>query len=100
MSAAGAGAASAGAVAAQQAIANAIKASGAIVRVEPAVFLDLLTRVEEPLVIECFQRVLFSNSHTYLTSYRGFVFYTKSAIPLTIPEWCEVIRANKVWTPQ
>lgn len=97
---AAAGAASAGAVAAQQAIANAIKASGAIVRIEPVVFMDLLARVEEPLVIECFQRVLFSNSHTYLMSYRGFVFYAKSSIPLSIPDWCEVIRASKVWTPQ
>ena len=44
-----AGAAGAGAAAA--AIAQAIKASGAIVRVEPADFMTILSRSHEPLVV-------------------------------------------------
>ena len=33
-------------------IANAIKASGTLVRIEPVEFSKILTRVESPLVIE------------------------------------------------
>jgi hypothetical protein len=81
------------------AIANAIKASGAIVRVEPEAFLEILTRAETPLVITNEQKVFFKVSHQYLTSYRGFVFHAKSPTPLTIPDWCEVVTAKSVWIP-
>jgi ABC-type branched-subunit amino acid transport system substrate-binding protein len=81
------------------AIANAIKASGAIVRVEPEAFLEILTRAETPLVIVNEQKVFFKVSHQYLTSYRGFVFHAKSPTPLTIPDWCEVVTAKSVWIP-
>ena len=42
------GAAAAGAAGAAAAVANAIKASGAIIRVETQDFLDILSRVKEP----------------------------------------------------
>jgi hypothetical protein len=86
-------------VAAAAAIANAIKASGAIVRVEPEAFLEILTRAETPLVITNEQKVFFKVQHQYLTSYRGFVFHAKSPTPLTIPDWCEVINAKTIWIP-
>lgn len=95
-------AATAGATAAASAaaaLANAIKASGAIVRVEPDAFLEVLARCEAPLVVACETKSFFSTSNQYLTSYRGFIFCTKSPAPLTIPDWCEVVRAKSVWVP-
>jgi hypothetical protein len=92
-------AATAGATAAAAAIANAIKASGAIVRVEPEAFLEILTRAETPLVITNEHKVFFKVQHQYLTSYRGFIFHAKSPTPLTIPDWCETIASKAVWIP-
>src|SRR5690606_17075956 len=88
-----------GASAAAAAVANAIKASGAIVRVEPDAFMEILTRSETPLVIASTSKVFFTLHHLYLTSYRGFVFHTKAATPLPIPDWCEVVNAKSVWVP-
>jgi len=96
---AGSAAGAAGAAAAAAAIANAIKASGAIVSLEPGEFLDLLTRIEAPLVVASDGKSLFSRGHQYLTAYRGFIFHAKSRTPLDIPEWCEVVRAKAIWTP-
>ena len=93
-------AATAGATAAAAAaIANAIKASGAIVRVEPEAFLEILARSETPLVVEAEYKVLFAMSYQYLTSYRGFIFYAKSSSPITIPEWCEIVWSKRIWIP-
>lgn len=84
---------------AASALANAIKASGAIVRVEPDAFLEVLARCEAPLVVVCETKSFFSTSNQYLTSYRGFIFCAKSPAPLTIPDWCEVVRSKSVWVP-
>src|SRR5687767_77785 len=49
------------------AIANAIRASGVVVRVEPQDFVNILRRTEKPLVVYA-QGGFFSTNHQYLTS--------------------------------
>ena len=78
--------------------AQAIKASGAVVRVSPAEFLRILTKCEEPIVIVAEGGVL-SKNYRYLTSYKGFIFYAQSGVPLKLMNSIEVIRANQMWTP-
>ena len=90
-------AASSGA-AAQAAIANAIKASGAIVSVEPGAFLQILGRQKAPLVVRA-QGGFFSTNYQYLTSYKGLTFHTKSPTELTLPADSEIVRAGKIWIP-
>ena len=92
---AGASAAAAGAAAA---VAQAIKASGVIVRVEPVDFLDILQRHQEPLVVQA-TGGFFSTNYQYLSSYKGLAFFTKSAFPLALPGTCEVVQAKKIWIP-
>lgn len=80
------------------AIANAIKASGSIVRVEPQMFAELLRKVERPLIVYA-QGGLFSGKHQYLTSYKGLTFFAKSSQQIDLPRGVEVIVAKKIWTP-
>ena len=96
---AGAGVMAAGAAAA--AIAQAIKASGVLVQVEPADLLNLLELLEEPLVIEAHTpRVLFIGPrHRYLTTYKGLAFYADSPEPLDLPPHAEVVPSKKLWIP-
>ena len=84
---AGVGAGAGAAIAA--AISEAIKASGAIVR---------LGRLEEALVVytETGRR---KTKYEYMTSYRGFVFYTKTDMEMRVPDRCEAIKAKKMWIP-
>jgi hypothetical protein len=92
---AGASGVAAGAAAA---MAQAIKASGAIVRVEPQDFLYILRRQQEPLVVHA-EGGFLSTSYLYLSSYKGLAFFTKSPAPLDLPNDCEVIQAQKIWIP-
>ena len=89
-------AAGAGAVAA--AIANAIKASGVVVRVSPPDFENILKRSEKPLVIFATGGFL-STNYQYLTSYKGLAFFTKSPSPMELSPKIELILANKIWMP-
>lgn len=89
--------AAAGAAAAA-AIAQAIKASGAIVRVEPNDFLEILRRSERPLVVFA-EGGFFSTNYQYLTGYKGLAFFTKSPAELMLPGAAEVIVAKKIWVP-
>ena len=80
------------------AIANAIKASGAVVRVPPEDFANILSRVEKPLVIYK-KGGFFTTKHQYLVSYKGFVFYTKTSNQIDLPRSVEVIIAESIWIP-
>ena len=80
------------------AIANAIKASGSIVRVEPQMFAELLRKVERPLIVYA-RGGLFSGKHQYLTSYKGLTFFAKSGQQIDLPRGVEVIVAKKIWMP-
>ncbi len=84
--------------AAAAAIANAIKASGAIVRVEPQDFLTILHKSPSPLVVIA-PGGMFQAKYNYLTSYKGLAFFTKSPEPLMLGGNIEVIHAGKIWMP-
>ena len=83
--------------AAAAAIANAIKASGAIVRVEPEEFLTILGRTEAPLVV--YSPKKFLTPHKYLTSYKGLIFFTRTKNWLELAEGIEVVTAKTIWVP-
>jgi hypothetical protein len=91
MSAGAAGAAAA-------AIAQAIKASGVIVRVEPDDFLGILHRQQGALVVHATGGI-FSTNYQYLMSYKGLAFFTKSSEPLNLPSGTELVQARSIWIP-
>ena len=92
------GGATAAGAAIAAAIANAIKASGVLVRLEQDEFLKIIRRVEKPMVVIAGPRFL-SKSTKYLTSYKGLAFYTKSVEPLHLPGDAEIITAGKISIP-
>lgn len=85
--------------AAHAAIANAIKASGVVVRLEPVEWMALLKRIDAPLVVVATGGV-FKTHHRYLTTYRGLAFYTQSPSPLVLPGRAEVIAAKSIAIPE
>ena len=80
------------------AVAEAIKASGAIIRVEPEEFNKILARAEKPLVVTASGGFI-KSSYQYLTGYRGFVFFTKSPTPLPLGGEIETVSAKSIWIP-
>jgi hypothetical protein len=88
----------AAAAAAQAAIAQAVKASGAIIRVEPDAFMIILAKVDVPLVVSATGGV-FKKDFRYLTSYKGLIFFTKSSFQLILPGRAEIIAAKEIWIP-
>lgn len=87
------------AAAAAAAIAQAVKASGAIVRMEPDDFRQIVYRADNPLVVVSKSRILGRTSHKYLTSYKGLAFYTKSSSQLDLGGGVEVVAAKTIWIP-
>ncbi len=79
------------------AIANAIKASGAIVQVEPQDFQKILMKAEKPLVVYA-KGNFFTGNHQYLTSYKGLVFFSKSKTELML-SGAEIVKAKSIWIP-
>ena len=90
------GAAAAGAAAA--AIANAIKASGILIRLGPQDFESILQRTRNSLIVTA-TGGLFSTKYKYLVSYKGLAFYTISSDPLILPSDAEVVTAKSIWIP-
>ena len=84
--------------AAAAAIANAIKANGVVVRVEPADFLRILKLADAPLVV-IGKAGVFKKDYAYLTSYKGLAFYATSASPIVLPPRIETIEAKKISIP-
>jgi hypothetical protein len=84
--------------AAAAAIIQAIKASGVIVRVEPAEFSRLVDRAKDPLIVVA-EGGLFSKNYQYLMSYKGLAFFTKSSTALPLPGGAEVVTAGRIWVP-
>ncbi|MFI5176301.1 MAG: hypothetical protein ACHQKY_15680 [Terriglobia bacterium] len=84
--------------AAQAAIAEAIKASGAIIRVEPSDFTTIIWKTENPLVVVAEGGFLKTN-YQYLSAYKGLIFYTKAPTPLELGNRCEIIKAKSIWVP-
>ncbi len=90
--------ASGGAAGAAIAMANAVKAMGGIVQLEPEDFQRLVMRLEEPLVVTA-ERSLFGTRYQYVTGHRGLVFYAKSREPLRLGGRAEIIRAKRISMP-
>lgn len=86
------------AAAAAAAFANAIKASGVLVKVSEADFSKILSKSEKPLVI-VYHGGFIQKKYQYLTSYKGFAFFTKTAMSLMLPGNAEIINARQIWTP-
>ena len=82
----------------QAAIANAIKATGVVVRLEPAEWLSILKRTDAPLVVVGRSGV-FKKDYQYLTTYRGLAFFTKSPTAIMLPGRAEVIAAKSISIP-
>ena len=79
--------------------ANALKASGLVVTVSLPDFEEILNRIENPLVIAAMGGFWGTKYH-YLTSYRGFAFFTTSNSILSLPEGTEIMPAETIWMPQ
>jgi hypothetical protein len=88
----------AGAAAAGAAIANAIKASGMLVRVEPADFARVLSFAKEPLIVIA-EGGIFGTNYQYLMSYKGLAFFTKSKEQLQLPPDAQVVTATTISIP-
>ncbi|HYV20970.1 MAG TPA: hypothetical protein VFC25_18295 [Verrucomicrobiae bacterium] len=86
------------AAAAAAAIAQAIKASGAIVQVEPEDFQRLVEHNAQGLVVHSAPK-LFQPKHRYIMGYKGLAFFTKSKEPLVMLRGLQVIEAKKIWIP-
>ncbi len=79
-------------------IANAIKASGTVVRIAPEEFTKILSRVEKPFVVYA-EGGMISTNYQYMISYKGFAFYTKADEQIELPRNTEVVVADKIWLP-
>ena len=88
----------AGAAAAAAAIANATKASGAIVKLPPSEFRKLLNKAERPLVVGAKGGFMYAKFR-YLFNYRGLFFTTLSAETISLPSGGELVWADKIWIP-
>jgi hypothetical protein len=77
---------------------QAVKASGAIVRVLPEMFTSLVLKSKDPVVVTAMGGV-FKKGHQYLTSYKGLFFFTKSPTPLQFSGNVEMIAAKTIWVP-
>lgn len=77
---------------------DAIKAMGSIISIEPDVFLQIIRKNDNPLVV--YSPASFMTKHKYLTSYKGLTFFAKSSYPITIPAGAELITAKKIAIPQ
>jgi len=91
------GAAAGATAAAAAAVANAIRASGVLVHLEPREWSRFLATVTTPLVIHAPSGFL--RPHAYLFATRGLAFYTKTPVPLELPAGVEVIEAARIWVP-
>lgn len=89
----------AGGGAAAAAIAQAVKASGAIVRMTPDQFAQILGRADEPLVVMSTSKVFGKVSYKYIMSYKGLAFYTKSRSQLPMSISAQLVHAKTIWIP-
>jgi hypothetical protein len=75
-----------------------LKQAELVLRVDPENFLRIVAKAEKPLVI-CATGGFVSTNYRYLTSYKGFAFFTKTKTPLDLSPKIETILAEKIWIP-
>jgi len=78
---------------------KAIKAAGAIVHMEPWDFKQILAQAEHPVVVKA-KAGFFKPYYQYLTTYKGFVLFTRSRQELAFAENTEFIAAREIWVPE
>ena len=79
-------------------IAQAVRAFGAIVKVEPDQFLKILNKSSEPLVVSA-PVGFWSSGFRYLTGYKGLIFFTTANHELPLPNDVELVVAKKIIIP-
>ncbi len=79
-------------------IANAIKATGGIVKVDAETFGSILARSEKPVVVTAPGGFL-GRGYKYIMCYGGLYFYCTSKEEIQIPGAAEIIRAKTIWIP-
>ena len=77
-------------------VAKAVKVSGSRVQLRPEEFERLISRTVRDRLVISSQKRFFSRTFQYLTSYKGFTFYTESAKPLSFPVTHDTIEAEKI----
>jgi hypothetical protein len=80
------------------AMARAVKASGAIVHIEPEDYQRLLSRAQDGVVVHALGW-MFGTDHRYVFGYKGLIFYTRSRDPLIVPGHLESVEAKRIWIP-
>jgi hypothetical protein len=80
------------------AVANAIKASGVVVRLDPPEWVKIIKRGDNPLIVIS-RGGMFRRKYQYLTTYRGLAFYTTSEHPIMLPGRVELINAKSISVP-
>ena len=94
----GGASAAASAAAASAAIANAVKACGTIVHVQPDEFLKILSFQKNPLIIRT-KGGLLAKTYKYLTSYKGLAFFCRNRTELALPGESQLIQAKRISIP-
>lgn len=74
------------------------KMNGVFVKLQPEDFQNLLNR-NEGLAVVTSSVSFFGTTFTYVTSYKGLVFYCKSKQQLSVASRHEIIRAQSVSLP-
>jgi hypothetical protein len=77
---------------------EAVQSFGIIVTVSPVTFAKIIAQQERPLIITALGG-FFRHYHRYLTSYKGLAFFTKSSVPLELPDMSEIVYARKIRIP-
>ena len=80
------------------AIANAIKASGAIVRLKEEDFIKMISRADNPVILVA-KGGFMKKEFDYLSAYKGFILYVRTKKELNLPGDSEIISAQQIWIP-
>ena len=88
----------AGGAVAASAVANAIKANGGIVKLEPKDFVALAGKANKPAVVMS-NKSFWGGKHKYIMNYKGLFMYTQSPEPLMLPSDIELILAKSIMIP-
>lgn len=75
-----------------------IKASGAIVQIDPREFERIVRQAGDPVVVHA-RTGVFSKKNQYLTSYKGLIFYCVTEEALHFGSSIEVLEAKRMWMP-
>ena len=90
------GLATTAATSAANAAARALKASGAIIKLESGEFAKILLRTTDPLIV--ISPTGFKKRKTkYLLSWRGFVFYCETKEQMNLRSCAETILDDNIW---